>query len=249
MHDRIDAEQREFDEELRGLLAALDELTREQQSPIDLAALLQERLRQAELRAYAKGWQDAEETLRPELQKARAVLASRLRLVHSSDRPADVLPFPRPRPAGDAAARSTERDDVREAVRDDADGPAEVAAAGGVAEGTAQEGSEGDADWSADEPSKAAADADADADAESAAEATAPKRYRRPARRRERTPQGTAEADGDMGPESADAPQPVFDRKNPQSRTPTIPPISRRVPRPRTVADEPPEPKKSCGNQ
>ncbi|MCF6525490.1 hypothetical protein [Streptomyces sp. JJ36] len=254
MHDRADAGQQEFDEELRQLLEALGELTRTHH-PAELVALTREQLRTTEMRAYAKGWQDAEETLRPALERARAVLARRLRLVHSADgpdrpsRPADILHFPR---------RGAGEEDAVTGADPEPDGP-------GAPEEPDREtaAAPGERDASADGAVRTEPGADRTDRGAGGAEAAA-----RPVRRpgpRERPAQP-----GEPPPEQP--PRPAFDRKNPHSRSPTIPPLRRNPPRPRRgaggreeagergeehageqPAEEPgperPEPRKSCGHE
>ncbi|MBW1601336.1 hypothetical protein JJV70_04300 [Streptomyces sp. JJ66] len=93
MPDQDQGEREDFDRDLRALLSTLDALA-EDHSPADLVILPRAELERREFRAYASGWQDAEETLRPALEDARATRTRRLRVVPSDSGQADVLTFP-----------------------------------------------------------------------------------------------------------------------------------------------------------
>lgn len=125
MHGRIgDDEQAMSDEDFEALLSACEEPSGDRPTD-EHVTLTAEQLRRAELAAYAKGWQDAEEAIRPELERAREALTRRLRIVHSADRPADILPFRRPSEGDEAPSspESSEASDDRPAPRFDRKNP------------------------------------------------------------------------------------------------------------------------------
>ncbi|MGD9485034.1 hypothetical protein WDH52_17555 [Streptomyces sp. TRM70308] len=111
MPDREQGEREDFDRDLRALLTTLDALA-EEHSPADLVILTRAELERREFRAYAGGWQDAEETLRPLVDDARAAGARRLRLIASESGPADVLTFPFQPDEGAEADPASEGDDT-----------------------------------------------------------------------------------------------------------------------------------------
>ncbi|MFD1828589.1 hypothetical protein ACFSJS_02775 [Streptomyces desertarenae] len=92
MPDRDRMEPEEYERTLAELLASLDALA-DRYSPADLVVLPRAEVERREFRAYASGWQDAEEALRRAAEEAGRSPAERFRPPPDTG-PADILTFP-----------------------------------------------------------------------------------------------------------------------------------------------------------